>query len=261
MQLNILRADPAGNITVFVLDEVEKSLRAEISSKIMAIEALKCEQVGFLTKPLDPACQCRLEMMGGEFCGNASRALALYLAKKQGKSGKFMIEVSGMTTPIEAWADLESGTAFAQMPKPKNIEPFIISGIECTRVDLDGISHLVAECENPNKRIVTAADALFGEDENIAAYGMIFFNKYEMSMIPYVKVKATDSLVREGSCGSGTVAVAASIFLAPFVGKRTISVSQPSGVITAEITKQEAEFYSVSIGGAVTLGEVEQLDI
>ena len=31
MKLNILRADPAGNITVFVLDPVEKAQRAAIS--------------------------------------------------------------------------------------------------------------------------------------------------------------------------------------------------------------------------------------
>ena len=39
MELNILRANPAGNITVFVLDPVEKALRAAIAEKIMAIGA------------------------------------------------------------------------------------------------------------------------------------------------------------------------------------------------------------------------------
>ena len=41
MELNILRADPAGNITVFVLDPVEKAQRAAIAEKIMAIPALR----------------------------------------------------------------------------------------------------------------------------------------------------------------------------------------------------------------------------
>ena len=43
MKLNILRADPAGNITVFVLDPVEKAKRAAIAEKIMAIPSLKAE--------------------------------------------------------------------------------------------------------------------------------------------------------------------------------------------------------------------------
>ena len=47
MELNILRADPAGNITIFVLDQVEKAQRAAIAEKIMAIPALKAEQVGY----------------------------------------------------------------------------------------------------------------------------------------------------------------------------------------------------------------------
>ena len=40
MRLNILRADPAGNITIFVLDEVAKEQRAEIANKLMAIKEL-----------------------------------------------------------------------------------------------------------------------------------------------------------------------------------------------------------------------------
>ena len=53
MELNILRADPAGNITVFVLDPVEKAQRAAIAEKIMAIPALKAEQVGYACPPED----------------------------------------------------------------------------------------------------------------------------------------------------------------------------------------------------------------
>ena len=37
MELNILRADPAGNITVFVLDPVEKAQRAAIAEKTACI--------------------------------------------------------------------------------------------------------------------------------------------------------------------------------------------------------------------------------
>ena len=47
MKLNILRADPAGNITVFVLDPVERAQRAAIAARIMAIPSLKAEQVAF----------------------------------------------------------------------------------------------------------------------------------------------------------------------------------------------------------------------
>ena len=72
MELNILRADPAGNITVFVLDPVEKAQRAAIAEKIMAIPALKAEQVGYACTAEDDV-DGHMEMMGGEFCGNALR--------------------------------------------------------------------------------------------------------------------------------------------------------------------------------------------
>ena len=261
MLLDILRADPAGNITLFVLNEVEKEKRAEIASKLMAMEQFGAEQVGFLTDPNDRRCLCRLEMMGGEFCGNASRALALYLAEKHGINGKMLIEVSGSPEPVEVWADIEKGKAFAAMPLPKNIEPFILSGIDCMRVDLDGISHLIAESEMPDKRIVIAAEGMFEDDASIAAYGMLFFNKYDMSMVPFVKVKETGSFVREGSCGSGTVAVAASLCMGLKDGKESYTLNQPAGVITAEVEKQDGKFKSVSIGGSVRLDVPQRVEI
>jgi len=261
MLLDILRADPAGNVTLFVLTGVEKEKRADIANKLMAMESFGAEQVGFITMPNDSRCLCRLEMMGGEFCGNASRALALYLAKKHDVSGKMLIEVSGSPEPVEVWTDTEKGEAFAKMPLPKNIEPFILSGVDCMKVDLDGISHLVAESELPDKRIVIAAEGMFENDDSIAAYGMLFFNKYDMSMIPFVKVKETGSFVREGSCGSGTVAVAASLCMGLKDGKRSYIVKQPAGVITAEVEKQDGKFKSVSIGGSVTLDEPLKVEI
>ena len=80
MKLNILRADPAGNITVFVLDPVEKAQRAAIAEKIMAIPSLKAEQVGYAC-PAEDDVDGHMEMMGGEFCGKATRAYGMYIAQ------------------------------------------------------------------------------------------------------------------------------------------------------------------------------------
>ena len=70
MELNILRADPAGNITIFVLDQVEKAQRAAIAEKIMAIPALKAEQVGYVCPAEDDA-DGHMEMVGGRLWGIA----------------------------------------------------------------------------------------------------------------------------------------------------------------------------------------------
>ena len=47
MKLTVLRADPAGNITLFVMDPVEKARRGKVAEQLMAIERFHAEQVGF----------------------------------------------------------------------------------------------------------------------------------------------------------------------------------------------------------------------
>ena len=73
MELNVLRADPAGNITLFVLDPVPAGDRAGLAARLMA--GSDAEQVGFVCPPvMGGGCAGRMEMAGGEFCGNATRA-------------------------------------------------------------------------------------------------------------------------------------------------------------------------------------------
>ena len=51
MTRNILRADPAGNITLFVLDPVPRVERAELAARLMALKERGGEQVGFVCPP------------------------------------------------------------------------------------------------------------------------------------------------------------------------------------------------------------------
>ena len=128
--MKILVADPAKNITVFVLDSVENSeKRAFLARAILAERSLGAEQVGFVVPPKEevplrnPGAGrglWRLEMAGGEFCGNAARSFGLYVAGKQGLKGqaKIFVSVSGAAGPVEVEADVEKGWAAAEMPKP-----------------------------------------------------------------------------------------------------------------------------------------------
>ena len=50
MTLHVLRADPAGNITLFVLDPVPVGDRAGVASRLM--EGSDVEQVGFVCPPV-----------------------------------------------------------------------------------------------------------------------------------------------------------------------------------------------------------------
>ena len=75
MKMRIRRADPAGNITIFVMDQAERKDYAAISRQLLVREDLGAEQVGFVEKNADGT--THMQMMGGEFCGNACRACGL----------------------------------------------------------------------------------------------------------------------------------------------------------------------------------------
>ncbi|MBQ1741495.1 MAG: hypothetical protein II045_00210, partial [Oscillospiraceae bacterium] len=115
MTYHIVRADPAGNITLFVLDPVEKARRASLSAQLMAMPEWKAEQVGFLCEA-SGECDGHMEMMGGEFCGNATRAFGMLTAQNKGLHGRhsLIIETSGCDHPVAVDVDVEAGTARAE---------------------------------------------------------------------------------------------------------------------------------------------------
>ena len=89
MRIRYIPADPAGNLTGLVLTHVSQEVRPALAARLMAVCPEGFEQIAFidedsLTSPLP-----RMEMMGGEFCGNASRAFGWYAAQRRraGASG------------------------------------------------------------------------------------------------------------------------------------------------------------------------------
>ena len=83
MKLTLCTADPAGNITLLVETPVDPAEYHSVANQLMAIEQFHCEQVGFITEPVMGG-GIRLEMMGGEFCGNATMSLGAVLARDAG---------------------------------------------------------------------------------------------------------------------------------------------------------------------------------
>lgn len=83
MKIEYMLADPSGNKTILVLTPVPKEEHSTLAAALLARPDIDAEQVGYVTcvegKPL------RVDMMGGEFCGNASRAAAAYALSCDGK--------------------------------------------------------------------------------------------------------------------------------------------------------------------------------
>ena len=254
MKLTVVRANPAGNITLFVRTSVDKSQYGAVGEKLLALPELKGEQVGF-------ACEDgRLAMAGGEFCGNATRAFGLLTAKERGLAGKchLTVSVSGCEKAVGVDVDTEAGTARAEMPLPLFARRETVGGVSGTLVHLGGIAHFVVEGVAPSEAFFAEAEPLFLSLGALDAYGVIFLDGANMT--PLVKVPAVNSLVWEGSCGSGSLAAA----IAQSAGTDGVferDYVQPAGTIRVTVERCGGEVTSAYIGGSVTLDKPVEVEI
>jgi diaminopimelate epimerase len=267
-ECEILVADPAKNITVFVLSAVEN--RAETAKAIMENPALGAEQVGFVIPPAGRAKApegggphgqegiWRLEMMGGEFCGNAARAFGLFVARELGLSGDLTlpIEISGAAGPLPVNISTPEGTAEVDMPKPLAQHSIAYGEASLPLVVFEGITHLIAEGAPPSRETFLALKKTIEEKGPPPdAFGVMFWDAAKNFMTPAVYVYATRSLVFESSCGSGCAALALWQSRDLQDGEASFSIAQPGGRIETRVVKGGGEVLSVSIGGRVSLGE------
>ena len=254
MNISYTKIDPAGNITVIVDSFVPRKQQSRVASELMKRD-VTVEQVGFLEKPDDPCCAVRLQMMGGEFCGNATRAYAMYVARQRGGLSEVRLRVSGCDHIVTAAVDLARGAARAEMPLPRAVRAAEVKGHAGTLVDLAGIAHLVIEGVAPSEDFFRAAEPLFSAIEGLDAYGVIFLDRTSHRMTPLVKVVDTGTLIWEGSCGSGTIACAVAESAGLADGLFEQDYFQPAGVVRASIERRGGAVVSAAIGGPVTLDE------
>ena len=118
-EYTVVVLDPAGNVTAIVCSDVPAAERARVAAQILRLPELGIEQVAFLTEPRSGG-EIRLEMMGGEFCGNALRCAGFYQALRNGAQGKSCVfaEISGADGVQPVMADTAEGTASTVMPLP-----------------------------------------------------------------------------------------------------------------------------------------------
>lgn len=240
MELSVFRADPAGNITLFVQSFVMQEKRAEAAMRLMA--RFDAEQVAFVVPGGDA--DGAIEMMGGEFCGNATRAYGAYLAEKVGKK-ELSLRVSGCETPVAV--EVEGSYAAAQMPLPRAVCAYP----QGTLVDLGGIVHFVTEAA-PSEEFFAAIEAGILQKTGAEAYGVIFFDREKGAIAPLVKVVSTDTLVWESSCGSGSLAAAAAESFGTAEGVFERSYIQRAGTISARLKYRKGVIAEASIGGKVS---------
>ena len=251
MELSYILADPSGNTTAFVLTPVTPTLRPTVARQVM--DALAAEQVAFVHDG-------RMDMMGGEFCGNASRSFALWqayaapdgLSLLPGLPRQETVIVSGAHHPLTV--SLSEKTALyaaIQMPLPRRVLPLAESPLgACTLVEYPGISHLVLENAVPGAEDVSHARTLLSaHGAEDGCFGLLYLSG--SAMRPLVYVRDTDTLIWESSCASGTCAAAAARALAAG-SSLTLELFQPGGSLTAKATVHEGQLTDLTLDGPVT---------
>lgn len=262
MELKVIKADPSGNQTIFVLDPVPQAQRAKVNAALLALDP-KAEQVGCLQLS-DHAAQ--LEMMGGEFCGNATRSAGAYALRKLGeKEGMFSVSCSGCPHPLTVTTKKVRNNVYeanVRLDAPLTMEKFSLSyereSITCDKVVLPGIEHYVYFTLNldaiDKKQLFHSLQQELSRYPQIPAYGLMLVETGTFRMIPAIYVTATGTLYWENSCGSGSAAVAAA--LAKQQGRSiATTLLEPGGKINIEAVYKDGAVQEITIGGPVKFEE------
>ena len=231
---------------------------------------LEAEQAGYVDTE---AALPRLDMMGGEFCVNATRAFAALLFEEgrlspEDEASVGEVRVSGMPEKLRvrvrrlAPGRFDSAVLLDLSEAPP-LEP-VAPGIHLVRVP--GIAHLVLDADaHPlpadKDRDTAALFARFGLLDEDAA-GCIWLRREPSgpSITPFVRVRETGTTYAETACGSGTLA-ASVVCRAVYGDAGELVLMQPGGealrVTRADPVRPDG--WAAWIGGPVRLlarGEV-----
>jgi len=273
MKLEFTKVSPSGNMTILVWSKVKREEYAKIANILMdCTYHLGAEQVGYVEESQNPKAIAHLQMMGGEFCGNATRSLAFMLVARKSPNiiiknsiAKFYLTVSGVQEPLEVEVECDSDkkpiSAKVQMPIYNSIDSVCqIDGVNL--VSLEGISHIIIDNDKTPFNQESYKDDLreFRDNLNLQnkeAVGVMWKRVEDdnsISMEPVVWVKETDSYYYETSCGSGTIALALSIAKESNNPYQEFKIYQPSGkYILAIVERDDNEFLKAYIKGAIDI--------
>ena len=282
MELNFVKMNPAGNTTIFIFDQLPHPIHGKVAQYLMKSDCLCADQVAFIEKPKSSSAAAHLQMMGGEFCGNALRALAALLFLKgypkiyeqketdtdisvdRNDYAIVPLEISSYDGIIKAEVKVIDGInrilwSKTPIPVPLKVKKVNFDLVclnlakEGTVVEFSGITHVVFKDITPEKKIVfDVQKQLRMIDADTDALGIMFYQPNQGTMTPLVYVRASDSMVWEGSCGSGSVAVASAIAVDKKENIRCFKLKQPGGEIEVDIDYVDKRINKAAIQGLVS---------
>lgn len=273
MKLNFIKVNPTENMTIFILDSLPRSIYPEVANKLMNYNNLHAEQVGFIERPNLPGSCSRLHMMGGEFCGNASRAFAAVMVQRnyssfELKDGKYIVpfEASGVEQILYGEVRPLTNNTFevkVKIPLHKSVSPIEINYNETDYngliVEFDGIAHVVISTGHdlPGEGLILKLVEKLSPLP-YSALGIMFYNEEKDFITPLVYVKDTASIVWERGCGTGTAALGVVLSLKSHnsIDKK---VNQPGGTIDVITNVRNGRIEDIYLKGNVSIvaeGEV-----
>lgn len=267
MLLRYTPVDPTKNITLLVTTPVARELQAQTALWLLRHEP-DAEQVGFLEPSAKAA--ARLQMMGGEFCGNATMSLGAWLCRREklphGITHNFLLEVSGADAPVScSITPVRHGyMGTVTLPLPQAVEERIFSTgndvLALPVVFLPGICHIIIPAGTVGRKEAEALLRRWSAQLPSEAVGLILLDESRMHIDPLVYVKPTDTAVWERGCGSGSAAVACYLThrrQAP----QCLSIRQAGGTIAAVTLWDGNAVSSLSITGSVQLRREKTADV
>ena len=267
MVLRYTVIDPTKNITLLVTTPVQRNLQAQTAAWLLRREH-DAEQVGFLELAADGT--PRLQMMGGEFCGNATMGLGAWLCRTNrlahGVTHDFALEISGADAlvPCSVTPVNYGYLATVELPLPEKMEllslPVHDGTLEVAVVFLPGICHIVVPAgairrSHAEELLRRWSAGLPGE-----AVGLILLDEERTAIDPLVYVKPTDTAVWERGCGSGSAA-AACYLTAKRGAAQCLSIRQQGGTIAAVTDWDGQHVTKLHITGSVALLGEKETDV
>lgn len=219
-EIEFIKFSPTQNMTILVKTVHAAENYSHIATRLMSYDNVYAEQVGFIEPARRPEAVARLEMAGGEFCGNACMALAAHYASEAGLAQQetldIVLEVSGTDQLIMCHVKKQQNEYNCQvnMPVPKQIEQRTIryEGIELDMVIIRYAEfiHIVIEVDDFDdlmKKRAQSLARLLGLTLGDKLIGILLYQSNSAEMAPLIYVPELDSLIWERGCGSGTASV------------------------------------------------------
>jgi diaminopimelate epimerase/ribosomal protein S18 acetylase RimI-like enzyme len=254
-------AYPSGNTTAIVFDQLADTDRKQLNSDLMQTWIARnsgqpeVEQCCFVLPPNNPAAVARVEMFGGEFCGNATRSVAWLVTKGEDYAG--LIEVSGVDRPLAFQVKDDDVTAEMPLPNGGSLARPVTEG---ALVQLDGIAQLVVtdaaqrQARSPRELLNGLLRTNAYDLANQPAVGVTYFDQATGKAEFCVWVNAVDTVFDETACGSGTCAIG----VASADRSKTsvdLGVVQPSG----ETIRTQAAYDGAKVARSYISGKVDIL--